>query len=72
MQDLFRTITMSYEVGFRKPHPAIYREAMRRVGTTPENSTYISHDETVDLEGARQVGMETKLVQPDELEDLLE
>ena len=72
MQDLFRTITMSYEVGFRKPRPAIYREAMRRAGTTPENSVYISHDFERDLSGAALVGMDTRLIQPEELEDLLE
>jgi len=52
----FRTVTVSYQVGFRKPHPAIYQEAMRRAQTTPEKSTFLSHDQE-EVNGAQAVGM---------------
>jgi putative hydrolase of the HAD superfamily len=71
LQDLFQTITMSYEVGYRKPHPAIYLEALKRANAKPESSVYVSHDLDRDLAGAALVGMDTKLVQPEHLEDLL-
>ncbi len=60
MRDLFDTITVSYQVGVRKPHPEIYLEAMRRAGAKPGNSLFISHDET-EVNGARAVGMEAIL-----------
>ncbi|MFA5142182.1 MAG: HAD family hydrolase [Candidatus Woesearchaeota archaeon] len=71
LQDLFQTITMSYEVGYRKPHPAIYLEALRRANVKPEKSVYVSHDFDRDLSGAALAGMDTKHVQPEHLEDLL-
>jgi len=60
MRDLFDTITISYQVGVRKPHPEIYLEAMRRAEAKPENSLFISHDEA-EVNGARAVGMEAIL-----------
>ncbi|MCX6750405.1 MAG: HAD-IA family hydrolase, partial [Candidatus Pacearchaeota archaeon] len=60
MRELFDTITVSYQVGVRKPHPEIYLEAMRRAGAKPENSLFISHDEA-EVNGARAVGMEAIL-----------
>jgi HAD superfamily hydrolase (TIGR01509 family) len=58
----FDTITMSCEVGFRKPHSAIYQEAMRRANTRPEESLFISHDEE-EVRGAQAVGMEGLVAQ---------
>ncbi len=58
--DFFKTITVSYQVGYRKPHPAIYLEAMKRTHTTPSQSIFISHDEK-EVDGARNVGMTSLL-----------
>jgi len=60
MRELFDTITVSYQVEVRKPHPEIYLEAMRRAEAKPENSLFISHDEA-EVKGARAVGMEAIL-----------
>ena len=54
--DFFKTITISYQVGHRKPHPTIYQEAMRRAEVSPENSIFVSHDQE-EVDGARNVGM---------------
>ena len=61
MLDMFNPIVISYQVGVRKPHPTIYREAMKRVNTTPENSIFVSHD-AEEVEGAENVGMRGILV----------
>jgi len=61
MLDMFDTITISCQVGYRKPHPAIYNEAMNRANTKPENSIFVSHDEE-EVEGANNVGMRGILV----------
>ena len=58
---LFRSITFSHEVGWRKPHSAIYETALARTQVDSKNSLFVSHDLT-DLEGARNVGMDTLLV----------
>lgn len=62
MRELFDTITISYQVGVRKPHREIYLEAMRRAQTTPENSLFVSHDED-EVKGAEAVGIEAILTE---------
>lgn len=60
LRDCFSTITFSYEAGYRKPRPEIYRLALERTGCEPHNGLFISHDEDEVL-GARQVGMHSFL-----------
>jgi len=61
MQSLFDPIVISYQVGFRKPHPTIYLEALKRANTSPENSIFVSHDKQ-EVIGAKKVGMKGLLV----------
>ena len=73
---LFDTITISCQVGYRKPHPRIYQEALRRARATPKRSIFVSHDEQ-EVEGAGRVGMRSLLAKSLEealikLEDPLE
>lgn len=49
-------IITSYEVGFRKPHPAIYRKALEILRTSPENVFY-TDDRPELVESARQLGI---------------
>jgi len=62
------TITVSYQVGFRKPHPAIYLEAMKKANANPRRSTFVSHDQ-IEVKGAEAVGMEGILA--DSLEEVI-
>jgi len=59
--NLFDPIVVSYEVGFRKPHPAIYKEALRRANARAEDSIFASHD-VEEVRGAKNVGMRGILV----------
>ncbi len=59
--DLFETVTVSFEVGVRKPHLKIYQEALRRAKVTPAESFFISHDKE-EVRGARKFGIESLLV----------
>ncbi len=61
MLNLFNPIVISYQVGFRKPHPAIYQEAMKRANTTQENSIFVSHEQE-EVQGAENVGIRGILV----------
>ena len=67
--DLFKTITMSHQAGFRKPHRKIYEFALKKAKARPSESLFASHEQA-ELDGAATVGMRTMLT--DNLEKLLE
>jgi epoxide hydrolase-like predicted phosphatase len=55
--ELFDDIVDSHEVGMRKPSPAIYELAMRRVGLADASKGVFLDDVMRNVEGARAVGM---------------
>jgi len=57
----FACITLSYEVGVRKPDRRMYLEALDCLGLKPDDCIFVA-DEISDLEGARAVGLKTLLV----------
>jgi len=56
-EELFDDIVDSHEVGVRKPSPAIYELAMRRVGLDDPARGVFLDDAPRNVEGARAVGM---------------
>ena len=65
MADLFETILVSDESGWRKPAPAIFEEALRRVGVTATQTLFVGDRPDIDVLGAHQVGMRTAWINPD-------
>jgi FMN phosphatase YigB (HAD superfamily) len=63
--DLFAAILVSDAVGWRKPAPLIFEEALRRVGVTPEQTLFVGDRADIDVLGAHQVGMRTAWINPD-------
>jgi HAD superfamily hydrolase (TIGR01509 family) len=57
----FDCVTLSYEVGVRKPDSPIYFDALKCLKLEPYDCIFVA-DEISDLEGAREVGMRTFLV----------
>ena len=55
--DCFRTITDSGLVGYEKPHPEIFRLALKAMNATPEESLYVGDVYSVDYLGATGAGM---------------
>jgi len=53
----FRTITDSGLVGYEKPHPEIFRQAMKSINAVPEESLYVGDVYSVDYLGASGAGM---------------
>jgi len=53
----FRTITDSGLVGYEKPHPEIFRHALRSMNATPKESLYVGDVYSVDYLGATGAGM---------------
>jgi len=57
----FDNITLSYEVGKRKPDKIIYETALKKANLKPKESLFISHDMN-EIDGAKAVGMKTLLI----------
>ena len=60
--DCFLTITDSGLVGYEKPHPEIFRQALRSLDAQPEESLYVGDVYFVDYLGATQAGMQAVLM----------
>ena len=60
--DCFRTITDSGLVGYEKPHPEIFRQALKSMAATPQESLYVGDVYSVDYVGATGAGMQAVLM----------
>ena len=60
--DCFRTITDSGLVGYEKPHPEIFRQALQVMNAAPEESLYVGDVYSVDYLGATGAGMQAILM----------
>lgn len=58
----FRTITDSGLVGFEKPHPEIFRQALKSMDAVPGESLYVGDVYSVDYLGATGAGMQAMLM----------
>jgi len=58
-EDCFDTVVTSEEAGVAKPHPEIFRLALRTAGVAATESVYVGNDYVRDIAGARGVGMKT-------------
>jgi len=60
--DCFRTITDSGLVGYEKPHPEIFRQALLSMNARAEESLYVGDVYSVDYLGATGAGMQAMLM----------
>jgi len=58
----FRTIADSGLVGYEKPHPEIFRQALKSMNAAPEESLYVGDVYSVDYLGATGAGMQAVLM----------
>jgi HAD superfamily hydrolase (TIGR01549 family) len=56
---LFDTIVISDEVGWRKPKPVIFETALHRMDIRPAEALFVGDRADIDVIGARGVGMPT-------------
>lgn len=49
------------DVGYLKPHPAIFEAALERLGTQPGRTIYIGDNPVADIAGAQSAGMKAVL-----------
>jgi len=58
----FRTITDSGLVGYEKPHPEIFRQALKSMNAAPGESLYVGDVYSVDYLGATGAGLQAVLM----------
>mgnify|MGYP001470857238 CR=1 FL=1 len=63
----FRTVTTSEEAGIKKPEPGIFHYALSRAGALAKESIIVGDDLAVDIEGARNIGMDQVYFNPSSL-----
>ena len=60
--ECFLSITDSGLVGYEKPHPEIFRHALKTLNVNPEESLYVGDVYSVDYLGATGAGMQAVLM----------
>lgn len=63
LSHIFDTAIFSYEAGYLKPEPEIYREAMQRMQVKPEQCMFIGDGGSNELKGAKELGIITVLAE---------
>jgi HAD superfamily hydrolase (TIGR01509 family) len=58
IRDRFDVVVVSADVGWRKPHPEIFRETLRRMGMGPDQAVFVGDTPEADVLGAQGVGMD--------------
>ena len=64
LESYFETLTVSEEVGVKKPNPEIFHYALRKANASPAESLMIGDEMAVDIDGARDAGIDTILFNP--------
>jgi FMN phosphatase YigB (HAD superfamily) len=62
VRDRLTGAVTSVDVGFRKPHPAMFDTALALVGAGPDACVMVGNSELSDVEAARRLGMRTIMV----------
>lgn len=63
INDFFSAVLVSEEIGWRKPDPKIFQEALKRLHVKVDNVVYVGDSPLEDIEGAKNVGMKTVFIQ---------
>ena len=64
MESYFETLTVSEEVGVKKPNPEIFRNALAKAHASADESLMIGDEMAVDIDGARAAGMDQIFFNP--------
>jgi HAD superfamily hydrolase (TIGR01549 family) len=59
LRDHFDAIVVSGEIGWCKPYPHPFQEALRRLGAQPRSTLFVGDDIANDLRGAKALGFAT-------------
>lgn len=59
LRDLFENIAVSGEIGYVKPHPVTFAQALSPLHVAPEHAAYIGDELDHDIQGAKSAGLQT-------------
>lgn len=59
IRDRFEIVMVSADVGWRKPHPEIFRETLRRMRLGAQQVVFVGDTPEADVEGPQGVGIDT-------------
>lgn len=62
IREYFNFVVTGGQVGFFKPHPEIFRQALGLAGSRPDQTLYVGDNYFADVVGALNVGMDAVLV----------
>ncbi len=68
MLDYFDARVTSGDTGYMKPHPAIYRRALKMMDAAPESSVFVGDRPANDIAGANNTGMISVWMNPPHIE----
>jgi len=57
----FRTVLISGDLGYRKPHPTVFRALLDGLGEPADRVLFVGDDPEADVQGARDAGLEPVL-----------
>jgi putative hydrolase of the HAD superfamily len=66
----FEAVITSVEVGWRKPHPTIYRTALDALAADPADAVFVGDSKVPDYDGPRAAGMHALLIDPGHEHDI--
>jgi len=66
--DLLDVRVSAADVGFLKPHPAVYHDLLTRLDVSPEQAIFVGDRPANDIAGANEVGLVSVLLRPPYLE----
>jgi putative hydrolase of the HAD superfamily len=66
LRDAFDFVLDSAHLGFEKPHPQIFHEALRRAGSAAQHALHVGDSPEHDVEGALAAGLRAALLDRDE------
>jgi HAD superfamily hydrolase (TIGR01662 family) len=69
LAEYFDGVAFSSEVGVRKPDPAIYRDALRKLGADPARTLFVGDRVREDVQGPKALGMRAVLTREWRQED---
>jgi putative hydrolase of the HAD superfamily len=61
----FDVTVFSNEIGFRKPDPRIFKQALTELDVSPSRAVHVGDNPETDFNGARRVGMKALLYEPE-------
>jgi putative hydrolase of the HAD superfamily len=65
LRDRVDVTAMSWSTGLLKPDPRIYQVALEALGTDPGRAAFVGDGRDHELQGARQLGLQTVLIERD-------